>query len=389
MAPTVSTSRIKLLPRQRRSAATDTTTSSSGVTSVVTSTAGTRPLAVKVADTGEAAGEKTTKRISRQNLHRRLRRLGRKLDDVRVMFNAVANAACIDDNRASKRHQRGSRAGRNARRRLRGQDGRFVATSRPEGVKDLHPSPKHNLATKPEDQEERQVAVVVKTKKTKKQRRRQRGEWPVGSQEANRREEKEARRVEQKLAQAEAQWKATEQRAIAAEADADGLRAQLQEQEAAIRSAQEAATQRKRAIAAEAEVAELQGQLQQTQEQVKATELELQAQARAAEAQAAQAAQLKDQLQAQESLVRSAQETVAHHQDEVEWRTVRIAELAEKVETATSALERERDSRRADAHDTQQLQEDSAFVVSGMAVIQKEIEKCKRSGMVNAYGRHS
>ena len=152
-----------LLPRQRRSAATDTTTSSSGVTSVVTSTAGTRPLAVKVADTGEAAGEKTTKRISRQNLHRRLRRLGRKLDDVRVIFNAVADAACIDDNRASKRHQRGSRAGRNARRRLRGQDGRFVATSRPEGVKDLHPSPKHNLATKPEDQEERQVAVVVKT----------------------------------------------------------------------------------------------------------------------------------------------------------------------------------------------------------------------------------
>ena len=295
MAPTVSTSRIKLLPRQRRSAATDTTTSSSGVTSVVTSTAGTRPLAVKVADTGEAAGEKTTKRISRQNLHRRLRRLGRKLDDVRVMFNAVADAACIDDNRASKRHQRGSRAGRNARRRLRGQDGRFVATSRPEGVKDLHPSPKHNLATKPEDQEERQVAVVVKTKNTKKQMRRQRGEWPVGSQEANRREEKEARRVEQKLAQAEAQWKVTEQRAIAAEADADGLRAQLQEQEAAIRSAQEAATQRKRAIAAEAEVAELRAQLQAQETAIRS---------------------------AQEAAA-SAQEAAAQHQDEVKWRARR------------------------------------------------------------------
>ena len=66
------------------------------MTSVVTSTAGTRPLAVKVADTGEAAGEKTTKRISRQNLHRRLRRLGRKLDDVRVHEHAVVEDLALD-----------------------------------------------------------------------------------------------------------------------------------------------------------------------------------------------------------------------------------------------------------------------------------------------------
>ena len=58
---------------------------------------------MKIADTDEAAGEKTTKRISRQNLHRRLRRLRRKLDDVRVMFDNVASAACIDNNRAAKR----------------------------------------------------------------------------------------------------------------------------------------------------------------------------------------------------------------------------------------------------------------------------------------------
>ena len=45
-------------------------------------------------------------------------------------------------------------------------------------------------------------------------------------------------------------------------------------------------------------------------------------------------------------MVRSAQETVAQHQDEVEWRSVRIAELVESVETATSALERERERER-------------------------------------------
>ena len=50
--------------------------------------------------------------------------------------------------------------------------GRFVAQ---EGVKGLHPSPTNTLATKPEDHDERRVAVVVKAKKTKQQRRRQRG----------------------------------------------------------------------------------------------------------------------------------------------------------------------------------------------------------------------
>ena len=128
----------------------------------------------------------------------------------------------------------------------------------------------------------------------------------MGSQEANRREEKEARRVEQKLAQAEAQWKVTEQRAIAAEADADGLRAQLQEQEAAIRSAQEAATQRKRAIAAEAEVAELRAQLQAQ----------------------------KTAISSAQEAAASVQKAAAQHQDEVKWRDARIIELAEKVEAA-------------------------------------------------------
>ena len=41
MAPTVTTLRIKLLPRQRRLAAMDTAIWSSSVTSVVTATAGT------------------------------------------------------------------------------------------------------------------------------------------------------------------------------------------------------------------------------------------------------------------------------------------------------------------------------------------------------------
>ena len=207
-----------------------------------------------------------------------------------------------------------------------------MAAPREGGVQDSHPDPVITTTTTTHDEEKRQVAVVVgERKKTKKQRRRERGEWPPGSKEAYRRERKEEQRL----------------------------------------------------------IRQLQGQLQQTQEQVMAKELELQAQARAAQAQATQASQRKAQLQVQEDLVRSAQQTATQHQEEVEWRSVRIAELAEKVEAATSALERERDSRRADAHDTQQLQEDSAFVVSGMAVIQKEIEKCKRSGMVNAYGRHS
>lgn len=41
-----------------------------------------------------------------------------------------------------------------------------MATPGQEGLNVLDPSPKHNLSTKPEEQEERQVAVVVTTKKT-------------------------------------------------------------------------------------------------------------------------------------------------------------------------------------------------------------------------------
>ena len=98
MAPTQTQSRFMLLPRQRRSAATDTPISSSGVTSVVTLTARTQPLVATIANTDEAAGEKTTKRISRQVLHRRLHRLGRKLDGVmsQTMFKDVADAARIE-----------------------------------------------------------------------------------------------------------------------------------------------------------------------------------------------------------------------------------------------------------------------------------------------------
>ena len=110
-------------------------------------------------------------------------------------------------------------------------------------------------------------------------------------------------------------------------------------------------------------------------------------------------------------MVRSAQETVEHHQDEVEWRTVRIAELAEKVETATSALKRERQGRREDAQDMQQLQESAlererqgrredaqdvqqlhecnTFQTSLIASLRKEVERWKWSEMVDAYGRHS
>ena len=354
MAPTVSTSRIKLLPRQRRSAATDTTTSSSGVTSVVISTATARPLVATITNTDEAAGEKTTKRISRQVLHRRLRRLGRKLDDVMTMFKDVADAARIDGKGGRGRQKRGARAGQNARRRLRGKGGRFVAAPREGGVQDSHPDPVITTTTTTHDEEKRQVAVVVgERKKTKKQRRRERGEWPPCSTEADRREREEEQRL----------------------------------------------------------IQQLQGQLKQTQEQVKTKELELQARARAAQVQATQASQLKAQLQAQESLVRSAQETVAHHQDEVGWRTVRIAELAEKVETATSALKRERQGRREDAQDVQQLQESAlereiqgrredaqdvqqlqernTFQTSLIASLRKEVERWKWSEMVDAYGRHS
>ena len=110
-------------------------------------------MAAKIEVAGdEVAGEKTTKQISRQTIHRRLRRLGRKLDDIRVMFNDVADAARIGDNHASKLHQSDtskgrSRTGQNARRSLRGQDGRFVAVPGQEGVKDLHPSPKQNQSS--------------------------------------------------------------------------------------------------------------------------------------------------------------------------------------------------------------------------------------------------
>ena len=224
-----------LLPRQRRSAATDTPISSSGVTSVVTSTARTRPLVATIANTDEAAGEKTTKRISRQVLHRRLRRLGRKLGAVMTMFKDVADAARIDGKGGRGRQQRGTRAGQNARRRLRGKGGRFVAAPREGGVQDSHPDPVITTTTTTHDEEKRQVAVVVgERKKTKKQRRRERGEWPPCSKEADRREREEEQRL----------------------------------------------------------IQQLQGQLKQTQEQVKTKELELQAQARAAQAQATQASQL-------------------------------------------------------------------------------------------------
>ena len=204
-----------LLPRQRRSAATDTSTSSSGVTSVVISTATARPLVATIANTDEAAGEKTTKRISRQVLHRRLRRLGRKLDDVMTMFKDVADAARIEGKGGRSGQKRGARAGQNARRRLRGKGGRFVAAPREEEVKDSHPDPSTILTTKPRDQEERQVAVVVeRRKKTKKQRRRERGSWPTGSKETEAREAQvgaEAREAQVGVAERERQQERQEE----------------------------------------------------------------------------------------------------------------------------------------------------------------------------------
>ena len=129
MAPTTITSRATLLPRPRRSAATvSTTTTSSGVATSATSTARTRPLCDLDANEAADARETTAKRISRRTLDRRLRRLGRKLETVMIMFNDVAKAAQIDTiAKKATTGRRGSRAGSNARRRLRGKDGRFLA----------------------------------------------------------------------------------------------------------------------------------------------------------------------------------------------------------------------------------------------------------------------
>ena len=105
-------------------------------------TAKTRPLCDLDANDAADAGETTTKRISRRTLDRRLRRLGRKLRTVMIMFDDVAKAAHIDDIATkTKTGRRGSRAGSNARRRLRGKDGRFLAEQSREGVKDENPSP--------------------------------------------------------------------------------------------------------------------------------------------------------------------------------------------------------------------------------------------------------
>ena len=168
------------------------------MTSVVISTATARPLVATIANTDEAAGEKTTTRISRQVLHRRLRRLGRKLGDVMTMFKDVADAARIDGKGGRGRQKRGARAGQNTRRRLRGKGGRFVAAPREGGVQDSHPDPDFTTTTTTEDQERQQVAVVgERKKKQKKRRRRERGELPVGSQEAKKGQRKE----DQKLVQ--------------------------------------------------------------------------------------------------------------------------------------------------------------------------------------------
>ena len=169
------------LPRQRRSAAMYVQISSSGVTSVVTGAAGTRPLATGTHDTDGTAKEKTAKRISRQVLHRRLRRLGRKLDGASVMFRGVAGAARIEGKGGRGRQKRGARAGQNARRRLRGhgKGGRFMASPGGEEVEDSHPGPDFTTTTTTtdsEDQERHQVVVVGGgSKMTKKRRQRERG----------------------------------------------------------------------------------------------------------------------------------------------------------------------------------------------------------------------
>ena len=128
VAPTTITSRSTLRPRQRRSAATDTTTTSSGVAISATPTAKTRPLRNLDPHDAADAKEAAAKRISRRTLDRRLWRLGRKLRTVMIVFDDVAKAAQIDDiTTKTKTGRRGSRAGSNARRRLRGKDGRFMA----------------------------------------------------------------------------------------------------------------------------------------------------------------------------------------------------------------------------------------------------------------------
>ena len=104
-------------------------------------------MATGTHDEDDTAKEKTATRISRQVLHRWMPRLGRKLDDVTVMFRDVADAARIESKGGQGRQKRGVRAGANARRRLRGKQGRFVAAPREDEVTGLHPSPKRNLAT--------------------------------------------------------------------------------------------------------------------------------------------------------------------------------------------------------------------------------------------------
>ena len=313
-----------LLPRQRRSAATDTSTSSSGVTSVVISTATARPLVATIANTDEAAGEKTTKRISRQVLHRRLRRLGRKLDDVMTMFKDVADAARIEGKGGRSGQKRGARAGQNARRRLRGKGGRFVAAPREEEVKDSHPDPDFTTTTTTKDQERQQVAVVgERKKKQKKQRRRERGELPVGSQEAKKRQRKEDQKLVQ-LRQCQEQAEVTQRelrmRAEAAEEQAAQMKTQLAQAQAEL---QEHAEYADAEVAAAREEATL--QVQQAADRHRG-ELEKR-DVRMSEVEA-QAAEMKARL------ICSGQEAARQHQEQVKWRDARIMELTEEVEAA-------------------------------------------------------
>ena len=256
--------------------------------------------------------------------------MGRKLNDVMTMFKDVADAARIEGKGGRSGQKRGARAGQNARRRLRGKGGRFVAAPREGGVQDSHPDPDFTTTTTTEDQERQQVAVVgERKKKQKKRRRRERGELPVGSQEAKKGQRKE----DQKLVQ-----------------------------------------------------------LRQCQEQAEVTQRELRMRAEAAAEQAAQMktrlaqaqAELPEYADAEVAAAREAaklqvQQAADRHRGELEKRDARVLEVeaqAAEMKARLICIGQE-----AARHHQEQA--------SRTASLQKEVERWKWSEVVDAYGRHS
>lgn len=150
-----------------------------------------------------------------------------------IMFDDVAKAAQIDTiEKKTKTGRRGSRAGRNARRRLRDKQGRFLAEQSREGVKDVNPSPENGhrhedkgtaVADEAADfgEDRHRVCVVKTTRQKKKKKWKERGEWPATGVKT----EQTSLKL---VAELELAAKKAETRAVAAEAKAAELKRQLE-----------------------------------------------------------------------------------------------------------------------------------------------------------------